>query len=262
MHPVCCDRLSMAIPDEYYFSTGCRSVRNRNLAALPRAGVRLQRLLVGHPDRAIGVRPCITNEVCTPPGCCHARLWSCHRAAGNASAAGSAPTCSLSVSLHGHGRAWSDSASPAHEASALQRSLQPRGAIRGRLRAVLRILREFRNCGPCTSFLSHFSTRLDLQALASIGRLTTLTELRIASCNKLTANGTPHLAGLTRLQVTPPRFDRQPSLCAACRAGLCDAMAAAWSIVLPWWQVCSLFVLPSMRTGHLLRYPSATDVGT
>lgn len=38
------------------------------------------------------------------------------------------------------------------------------------------------------------------QALASIGRLAALTELRIASCNKLTVNGTPHLSRLTRLR--------------------------------------------------------------
>jgi hypothetical protein len=43
--------------------TGCPSVRNRNLAILPYAASRLQRLIIGHPDRSAGVRPTITNEV-------------------------------------------------------------------------------------------------------------------------------------------------------------------------------------------------------
>jgi hypothetical protein len=43
--------------------TGCRSVRNRNLAVLPYSASRLQRLIVGHPDRSAGIRPNITNEV-------------------------------------------------------------------------------------------------------------------------------------------------------------------------------------------------------
>ena len=40
-----------------------------------------------------------------------------------------------------------------------------------------------------------------VQALVSIGQLTTLTELQLASCNALTANGTPELAPLSRLRV-------------------------------------------------------------
>jgi len=69
--------------------------------------------------------------------------------------------------------------------------------------------------------LGHFSTLLDLQALASIGQLTTLTELRIASCNKLTVNGTPHLAGLTRMQVTPLRSPALPLCCMQGRVVRC-----------------------------------------
>lgn len=38
-------------------------MRNRNLAILLHSGLRLRRLLVGHPDRSAGVRPNITNEV-------------------------------------------------------------------------------------------------------------------------------------------------------------------------------------------------------
>ena len=40
-----------------------------------------------------------------------------------------------------------------------------------------------------------------MQALASIAQLTMLTELRIACCNKITSNGTPHLSTLARLRV-------------------------------------------------------------
>lgn len=104
--------------------------------------------------------------------------------------------------------------------------------------------------------LGHFSTLLDVQALASIGQLTTLTELRIASCNKLTVNGTPHLAGLTRMQVTPLRSPALPLCCMQGRVVRCHGS----SMVHRGWQVCRLFVLPSMHTGHLLRCPSATDV--
>jgi hypothetical protein len=43
--------------------TGCPSVRNRNLAVLPHTAPRLQRLVIGHPDRSAGVRPNVTNEV-------------------------------------------------------------------------------------------------------------------------------------------------------------------------------------------------------
>ena len=43
--------------------TGCRSVRNRNLAVLPHTASRLQRLVIGHPERSAGIRPSITNEV-------------------------------------------------------------------------------------------------------------------------------------------------------------------------------------------------------
>ena len=43
--------------------TGCRSVRNRNLAVLPHTASRLQRLVIGHPERSAGIRPNITNEV-------------------------------------------------------------------------------------------------------------------------------------------------------------------------------------------------------
>lgn len=38
-------------------------MRNRNLAVLPHSGLRLQRLLVGHPNQQAGIQPCITNEV-------------------------------------------------------------------------------------------------------------------------------------------------------------------------------------------------------
>jgi hypothetical protein len=50
---------------------------------------------------------------------------------------------------------------------------------------------------PCI----HDRKLLRLQALASIAQLTMLTELRVACCNKLTGNGTPRLAALSRLRV-------------------------------------------------------------
>ena len=48
---------------------------------------------------------------------------------------------------------------------------------------------------------THDRPLVQLQALASIAQLTMLTELRIACCNKVTGNGTPCLAALSRLQV-------------------------------------------------------------
>lgn len=52
----------------------------------------------------------------------------------------------------------------------------------------------------CPTCLLNCLLHATLQGVASIGRLTALTELRIACCNKLTGNGTLHLAPLSQLR--------------------------------------------------------------